>query len=176
MAENLKSLTPGYESRWIIRHRCGLLLLCLISRTIDIDTFERNWPRDDLDGSINAIYHQIYACYSDSDDHWRNDLPASIRKVVLLCVAFLVTADAQYNWPPFPSAKPSAFWMNKKRRLEQEALEERSWADWRLHGNDKVWPFHKWNEARAALVRLRLIRKMSCVQGVQGRIDCYGSN
>ena len=150
---------PTHELRHTIRYRCGLLLVCLVSQAIDIDTFEKSWPQSDLDQSINAIFRQIDTFYSDNDDYWRDDLPISVKKCVLLCVAFLMTSYTQYKWPPFPEVKSAVFWMSKKAKLKQEALEERSWASWRRHGNDKVWPFHERNDACTALLRLKLIRK-----------------
>jgi hypothetical protein len=142
---------------------CAQILMALVNKVIPTSVFEENWPVDKSDAAIDAIYLQIDTCYSDDVTYLSYaDLAYSLRRMIVLCLAFLAHQNEAYQWPAFPESMPSGM-----RRIllfrSSMARIDAQWAAWRESGNPKYWPFLYRTQACQALhgMRYRLLRKCS---------------
>jgi len=137
------------------RNRCLLLLLCLLTRTIPVDVFEENWPVNNDDLIIDSMYLQLSGCYSESEYHLVvSSLPFGTRRALLLCLVFLATKDASYEWPKFPNSSRSG-WRRIFSRRKSEEEDYAQWIVWTQYGDVKYWPFASRDMASHALRRVK---------------------
>ncbi len=152
------------------RNKCLLLLLCLLTRTIPIDVFEENWPVNKDDLIIDSMYLQLSGCYSESECHLVvSSLPFGTRRALLLCLVFLATKEANYEWPKFPNPSCSG-WRRIFARRKSEAEDNTQWIVWTQYGNVKYWPFTTRDIATCALKRVK--HDCAGVLSLAGQYDC----
>jgi hypothetical protein len=108
------------------------------------DDLMDNYPRDEGDAAIGAIYERLWFFWPDNRTvrlTTDNAPKGEARELIERCIAFL-KSDLEYEWPPFQWVKLSYGLMHilgLKNVAEKKGRE--SLIEFRRNGTLEVWPF-----------------------------------
>lgn len=129
------------------------LLRQFIAGEITNDQFHRNFPRNESDAALKAIFRGAWVTYSDLREYRLvgKDTPSEkVRATLERCQLFLTT-DLPFEWPE-PKLKILAGIMNL---LSFGSIARRSEEQLRKIGEVDYWPFIRKSDYTAALTQER---------------------
>jgi hypothetical protein len=121
------------------RSFAGELIVKYLSLEITSDELNDDFPDDERDPALEAIWSNLWRYYSDTSHkaEGKHELSPEAKDLFERCAAFLRT-DLDYEWPP---TEWISFKYSLWRFLGLGKQIERVMKEFESHGDFEVWPF-----------------------------------